>query len=72
MEVKAERKEKARKEAELRKVGAEKRKDAKAAEKIQKQAEKAQREKDAQARGAFKQKWTADAIRKAGSTYNGW
>jgi hypothetical protein len=66
MEVKAERKKKARKEAELRKVEAEKRKDAKAFEKIQKQAGKAQRAKDAQAREAFKQKWTAGTIREAG------
>jgi hypothetical protein len=66
MEVKAARKEKARYEAEQRKVDAEKRKDLRAAEKLQKQAEKAQREKDVQAREVFKQKWSADGIREAG------
>jgi hypothetical protein len=66
IEMKAERKEKARKEAELKKLEADKRKDARAAERRQKEAARIQREKDAQAREAFKQKWSADAIRQAG------
>lgn len=66
MEAKAERKEQARREAELRKVEAEKKKGSRAAEKLQKEAEKAQREVDAAGREAFKQKWSADAIRQAG------
>jgi hypothetical protein len=64
MEVKAARKEKARQEAEQRKLDAEKQKDARAVEKVQKQAERAEREK--QAREVFKQKWSADSVREAG------
>lgn len=45
---------------------AEKKKGSRAGEKLQKEAEKAQREVDAAAREAFKQKWSADAIRQAG------
>jgi hypothetical protein len=66
MELKAERKEKARREAEVRKLEAEKRKESRAAEKLQKEAEKAQREVDARNREAFKQKWRTNAIRQAG------
>jgi hypothetical protein len=66
MELKAERKEKAKREAKARKLEAEKRKDTRAAEKLQKEAEKAQREVDAHSREAFKQKWSPDAIHQAG------
>jgi hypothetical protein len=56
MELKAERKKKAKAEAELRKLEADKKKESRAAEKLQKKVEKAQREVDARAREAFKQK----------------
>lgn len=66
MELKAERKEQARKEAEHRKLEGEKKKEARVLEKHRKEEEKIQRARDARAREAFAQKWTTKAIREAG------
>ena len=66
MELKAERKEQARKEAERRKLEGERKREARVIEKQRKEEEKIQRTRDARAREAFAQKWTTKAIREAG------
>jgi hypothetical protein len=68
MELKVERKKKAKREAEVWKLEAKKKKETRAAKKLQKEAEKV----DACSREAFKQKWSPDAICQEGSSCSGY
>ena len=68
MEMKAERKEMAKREAEVQKLEVEKREETRVAEKLQKEAEKV----DACSKEAFKQKLSRDAICQEGSNCSGY